>query len=117
MSRKRVARLMRESGLAGISRRKRPTTPRRAPSARPAPDLVEREFVADGPGRLWLADITYVPTLAGFLYLAIVLDAFSRRIVGWAMDSSLATGLVVGALEVAIAQRRPRGRDPPLGSR
>ena len=107
VSRKRVARLMRESGLAGISRRKRPTTTRRTPSARPAPDLVEREFTAEGPDRLWLADITYVPTLAGFLYLAIVLDVFSRRIVGWAMDSSLATKLVVDALEMAIAQRRP----------
>ncbi len=107
VSRKRVARLMRESGLTGISRRKRPTTTRRTRSARPAPDLVDREFVAEAPDRLWVADITYVPTLAGFLYLAIVLDVFSRRIVGWAMDSSLATDLVVGALEMAIAQRRP----------
>ena len=109
VSRKRVARLMRESGLTGISRRKRPTTTRRVSSVRPAPDLVEREFTADGPDRLWVADITYVPTLAGFLYLAIVLDVFSRRIVGWAMDSSMATDLVVGALEMAIAQRRPEG--------
>ena len=107
VSRKRVARLMRESGLTGISRRKRPTTTRRAASVRPAPDLVDRQFVAEAPDRLWVADITYVPTLAGFLYLAIVLDVFSRRIVGWAMDSSLATNLVVGALEMAIAQRGP----------
>ena len=107
VSRKRVARLMRESGLSGVSRRKRPTTTRRAASARPAPDLVDREFAAEAPDRLWLADITYVPTLSGFLYLAVVLDVFSRRIVGWAMDSSLATELVVGALEMAIAQRRP----------
>ena len=71
VGRKRVARLMRESGLAGISRRKRPKTTSRAPSARPAPDLVEREFTAEGPDRLWLADITIVPTLAGFLYLAV----------------------------------------------
>ena len=106
-SRKRVARLMRESGLTGISRRKRPKTTRRAPKARPAPDLVEREFTAEGPDRLWVADITYVPTLAGFLYLAIVLDVFSRRIVGWAMDSSLATDLVVDALQMAVALRRP----------
>ena len=84
VSRKRVARLMRESGLSGVSRRKRPTTTRRAASARPAPDLVDREFAAEAPDRLWLADITYVPTLSGFLYLAVVLDAFSRRIVGWA---------------------------------
>ena len=107
VSRKRVARLMRESGLSGVSRRKRPTATRRAASARPAPDLVDREFAAEAPDRLWLADITYVPTLSGFLYLAVVLDVFSRRIVGWAMDSSLATELVVGALEMAIAQRRP----------
>ena len=107
VSRKRVARLMRESGLSSISRRKRPTTTRRAASARPAPDLVDRKFAAEVPDRLWLADITYVPTLSGFLYLAVVLDAFSRRIVGWAMDSSLAKELVVGALEMAIAQRRP----------
>ena len=107
VSRKRVARLMRESGLSGVSRRKRPTTTRRAASARPAPDLVDREFAAEAPDRLWLADITYVPTLSGFLYLAVVLDVFSRRIVGWAMDSSLATELVVGALDMAIAQRRP----------
>ncbi len=107
VSRKRVARLMRESGLSGISRRKRPTTTRRAASARPAPDLVDRKFAAEVPDRLWLADITYVPTLSGFLYLAVVLDVFSRRIVGWAMDSSLATELVLGALEMAIDQRRP----------
>ena len=107
VSRKRVARLMRESGLSGVSRRKRPTTTRRAASARPAPDLVDREFAAEAPDRLWLADITYVPTLSGFLYLAVVLDVFSRRIVGWAMDSSLATELVVCALDMAIGQRRP----------
>ena len=98
---------MRESGLTGISRRKRPKTTRRATSARPAPDLVEREFTAEGPDRLWVADITYVPTLAGFLYLEIVLDVFSRRIVGWAMGSSLATDLVVDALQMAVALRRP----------
>ncbi len=107
VSRKRVARLMRESGLSGISRRKRPTTTRRAPKARPAPDLVEREFTADGPDRLWVADITYVRTLAGFLYLAIVLDVFSRRIVGWAMEPSLEADLVLAALQMAIAQRGP----------
>ncbi len=107
VSRKRIARVMRECGLAGISRRKKPRTTRRDKTARPAPDLVEREFVASGPDRLWVADFTYVPTLAGFLYLAIVLDVFSRRIVGWAMDSSQTADLVVAALEMAIAQRRP----------
>jgi len=107
-SRKRVARLIETSGLAGISRRKQPTTTRRDRSARPAPDLVKRKFEADAPDRLWVADITCVPTLAGFLYLAIVLDVFSRRVVGWAMDSSLAASLVVDALNMAIAQRRPK---------
>ncbi len=107
VSRKRVARLMQECALAGVSRRKRPTTTRRAPKVRPAPDLIDRKFVASGPDRLWVADITYVPTDAGFLYLAVVLDVFSRRIVGWAMDSSLATELVVGALNMAVANRTP----------
>ncbi len=107
VGRKRVARLLRESGLSGVSRRKKPSTTRRAKTARPAPDLVVREFAAEAPDRLWVADITYVPTLGGFLYLAIVLDVFSRRIVGWSMDRSMATDLVLGALEMAIAQRRP----------
>ena len=91
MSRKRVARVMREAGLAGVSRRKGPRTTRRDPQARPAPDLVERRFVAEAPDRLWVADITYVPTAAGFLYLAVVLDVFSRRVVGWSMADHLRT--------------------------
>ena len=95
VSRKRVARVMRQAGLAGVSRRKGPRTTRRDAQARPAPDLVEREFHADAPDRLWVADITYVPTLAGFLYLAIVLDVFSRRVVGWAMAGHLRTELVL----------------------
>ena len=82
VSRKRVARVIREAGLAGVSRRKGPRTTRRDPQARPAPDLVERRFEAEAPDRLWVADITYVPTAAGFLYLAVVLDVFSRRVVG-----------------------------------
>lgn len=82
VGRKRVARLMRTAGLAGVGRRKWITTTVRDRNARPAPDLVERNFVAPGPNRLWVADITYIPTWAGFLYLAIVLDAFSRR--SWA---------------------------------
>lgn len=82
-SRKRIARLMREAGLVGAShRRGGPVTTRRDPEARPSPDLVDRNFAAEVPNRLWVADITYVPTAAGFLYLAVVLDAFSRRIVG-----------------------------------
>src|SRR5712664_2131743 len=75
--------------------------------ARPAPDLVERNFVAAAPNRLWVADITYIPTWAGFLYLAVVLDAFSRRIVGWAMEPHLRTELVLQALNLALWQGRP----------
>jgi len=104
---KRVARLMRESGLAGVSRRKRPTTSRRAASARLAPNLFDRGLAAEAPDQLWLADITYVPTLSGFLSLAVVFDVFSWQIAGLAMDSSLTAGRAVGALEMAIPQRRP----------
>jgi len=109
VGRKRVARLMRTAGLVGVSQRKWITTTVRDRNARPAPDLVERNFVAPGPNRLWVADITYIPTWAGFLYLAVVLDAFSRRIVGWAMETHLRTELVLEALNVALAQRRPAG--------
>ena len=87
----------------------RAVTTRRDRSARPAPDLVERQFAADRAEQLWVADITYIPTWAGFLYLAVVLDVWSRRIVGWAMATHLRTALVLGALDMAIAQRRPRG--------
>jgi putative transposase len=107
VGRKRVARLMRAAGLVGVSRRKWLTTTVRDRDARPAPDLIERNFVAPGPNRLWVADITYIPTWAGFLYLAVVLDAFSRRIVGWAMETHLRTELVLEALNMALAQRRP----------
>ena len=107
VSRKRVARVMREAGLSGVSRRKGPRTTRRDPKARPAPDLVERRFDADDPDRLWVADITYVPTAAGFVYLAVVLDVFSRRVVGWAMANHLRTELVLAALDMALGQRRP----------
>ena len=107
IGKKRVARLMQAAGLRGVSRRKGSTTTRREPAARPAPDLVERDFSAKEPDQLWVADITFVPTLAGFVYLAVVLDAFSRRIVGWAMASHLRTELVLAALEMALDQRRP----------
>jgi putative transposase len=106
---KRIGRLMREEGIQGVSRRRWPTTTRRAPGARPAPDLVERHFVAYRPDQLWVADITYVPTWAGFLYLAVVLDVCSRRVVGWAMETHLRTGLVLSALDMALEQRRPDG--------
>jgi len=106
--RKRVARLMRAAGLVGASRRRNGvTTTRRDPNARPAPDLVDRDFTATAPNQLWVADITFVPTANGFLYLAVVLDAWSRKIVGWAMATHLRAELVVDALEMAIGQCRP----------
>jgi putative transposase len=106
---KRVARLMRAAGLRGASRRNWIITTVRDRQARPTPDLVERNFSAAAPNRLWVADITYIPTWAGFLYLAVVLDAFSRKIVGWAMETYLRTELVLKALEMALGQRRAAG--------
>ena len=110
---KRVARLMTQAGLAGVSRRKFVVTTVKD-GGRQAPDLVERNFTAEAPDRLWVADITYIPTWAGFLYLAVVLDAFSRRIVGWSMATSLAKQLVIDALNMALGTRRPRGVIPSL---
>lgn len=107
VGRKRVARLMRGAGLQGVSRRKGCWTTIRDRDARPAPDLVQRRFTAPGPDRLWVADITYIPTWAGFLFLAVVLDAFSRRIVGWAMANHLRTELVLEALDMAVRRRQP----------
>ncbi len=107
VSRKRVARLMRAAGLEGVSRRKGWKTTVRDPNARPAPDLVQRAFTAEGPDRLWVADITYIPTWAGFLCLSVVVDAWSRRVVGWAMATHLRTELVLEALNMAVSQRQP----------
>jgi putative transposase len=103
----RVARLMKKAGLQGVSRRKGIRTTIRSAEGSSAPDLVDRDFEAPGPDRLWVADITYIPTWAGFLYLAVVLDAWSRRIVGWAMKTHLRTELVLEALNMALWQRRP----------
>lgn len=107
VGRKRVERLMRESGLCGVSRRRRYRTTVAGPERPSSPDLVERDFHADEPNRLWVADITYIPTYAGFLFLAVVLDAFSRRVVGWSMATHLRTELVLAALEMALQQRQP----------
>jgi len=109
VGRKRVARLLKQAGLQGVSRRKFVRTTARSDHGRPAPDLVQRAFVAEHPNQLWVADITDIPTWAGMLYLAVVLDAWSRRIVGWAMATHLRTQLVLAALEMAIEQRRPAG--------
>jgi len=105
---KRVARLMRAAGIAGIpARRRRRSLTRRAPGIAPHPDLVERRFHSSEPDRLWVGDITYVPTGEGWLYLATLLDCCSRRIVGWSMATHLRSELVVDALEMATSRRRP----------
>jgi putative transposase len=105
--RRRVARLMRVAGLRGCMRAKKRGTTRRDPRVAPAPDLLRRDFVAARPNRVWLADITYIPTQEGFLYLAFILDAHSRKIVGWSMDSHMKTELVVDALQMAVWRRKP----------
>jgi len=104
---KRVARLMRQARLRGVCRRKwiRTTVTGSEPVSQ---DLVHRQFQATAPNQLWVADITFIPTWAGFLFLAVVMDVWSRRIVGWAMDNHLRTELVLDALEMAIQQRQPR---------
>ena len=107
VGRKRVARLMRAADLAGVSRRKFVTTTVRD-GGRQAPDLVDRKFGAERHNMLWVADITYIPTWAGFLYLAVVLDVFSRRIVGWSMATTLHTQVVLDALSMALWQRRAK---------
>jgi putative transposase len=108
IARKRVARLMRRLGIEGVSRRgKRPQTTMPAAQAPSAGDLVRRQFRAPEPNRLWVADITYVPTREGYLFLAAVVDAFSRRCVGWSMRADLKAELVLDALGMALTQRRP----------
>jgi len=105
--RRRVARLMRRAGLRGCMRARKKRTTLRDSRAVPAPDLVKRDFHATAPDRLWTADITYLKTDEGFLYLAFVLDVYSRRIVGWSMATHLRTELVVDALEMAVWRRKP----------
>ena len=108
ISRKRVARLMRCAKIRGVSRRRGyVVTTRRDARQRPAPDLVNRKFTAAGPNQLWVADMTYVPTWAGFIYLAVVLDVWSRRIVGWSIGERMTAELVLTALNMAIEQRKP----------
>jgi putative transposase len=109
VGKKRVARLMKADGLQGVSFRKWVTTTTRDADAQPSADLVQRQFAADAPNRLWVADITYIATWTGFLYLAVVLDAYSRRIVGWSMAEHLRTELVLAALNMALGQRQAKG--------
>jgi putative transposase len=105
-SRKRVARLMKQAGIEGCHRRRSFRTTQRAAEAEAVPDLVGRNFKAEAPNRLWVSDLTYVPTLAGFLFLAVILDVFSRRVIGWAMGPRPTMQLVIEALEMAVWNRR-----------
>jgi len=95
------------ANIIGCHRRRGTITTVREPAAPVAPDRVDRQFVASEPDVLWSADITYVPTWMGFLYLAVVLDVFSRRIIGWAVADHLRTELVVSALDMALSNRQP----------
>lgn len=104
---KRVARLMVVAGIEGIHRRRHGKKRSRLGAGAIAPDLVKRQFVADGPDQLWVADISYLRTWEGFLYLAVVLDACTRRVVGWAMADHLRRELVLDALGMALHQRKP----------
>jgi transposase InsO family protein len=106
---KRVARLMRAAGLAGVQKRRFVRTTVRDGASRGAPDLVERHFTASRPDALWVADATYIATWEGFSYLAIVLDACTRLVVGWAMENHLRTELMLTALERAYRARAPHG--------
>ena len=107
VGRKRVERLMRDAGLSGQVKLRRGRTTIRVPGVRTAPDLVQRDFNPAEPNRLWAADITYIRTWEGWLYLASVMDCYSRAIVGWAIADHLRAKLVVDALEMAVARRRP----------
>lgn len=104
--RKRVARLMRLAGLVGCHRRRTIRTTKREPTAKSAPDRVKRAFTAPAPNRLWVADITYLPLARGFAFLAVVLDVFSRKVVGWAVADHLRSDLVIAALELALGRRQ-----------
>jgi len=109
VGRKRVARLMRQNGIRGATLRKYVVTTQSDPAAPKPIDLVERRFFANAPDQLWVADMTYVPTWSGWLYLAMVLDVYSRKIVGWAMDTNMRTELILEALQMAVTQRQSRG--------
>jgi putative transposase len=111
IGRKRVERLMREAAISGLIRRRRGRTTVRVPGVRVCEDLVDRAFAAEAPNRIWVADITYLRTWQGWLYLVAVQDLYSRRIVGWSMADHMRTELVTDALQMALAQRRP---DPGL---
>lgn len=104
---KRVARLLRELGLEGVSRRRKKRNRSLAAEMPAAPDLVRRKFTADGPNQLWVADITYIPTWEGWLFLAAVMDIYTKRIVGWSMRDDLKADIVIDALGMAATMRKP----------
>ena len=107
VSTKRVARLMREARISGLMPKRRGKTTIRVPGVRVADDLLLREFKATGPNRIWSADITYLKTWEGWVYLAAVQDLYSRRIVGWSMADHMRAELVVDALKMAVHRRQP----------
>ena len=108
VSRKRIAHLMRNNQIRGVSRRRAwCVTTERNKRERPAPDLVNRKFVATAINQLWVADMTYIPTWAGFLYLAVVTDVYSRKVVGWAFGETMTSELVISALNMALLTRKP----------
>src|SRR4051794_33514298 len=107
VGRKRVERLMRDARISGMVRRNCGRTTISVPGVRVADDLVERQFRPAGPNQLWVADITYIRTWEGWLYLAAVQDAYSRAIVGWSMADHMRQALVIDALQMAVARRRP----------
>jgi putative transposase len=109
VGKKRVARLMRELDIQGVSRRGRRRARKSAAEAPAAPDLVRRDFSATSPNELWVADITYIPTWEGWLFLAAVVDMCTKRCCGWSMRNDLTADLVVDALGMAVTLRRPRG--------
>jgi len=109
----RIASVMRANGLRGVSRRRGwCVTTQRDKDQRPAPDLVQREFTATGINQLWVADMTYIPTWAGFVYLAVVLDVYSRKVVGWAFGQQQTADLVIAALNMALITRKPDATGP-----
>ena len=104
-----VARAMREMGLKSrVSKRFKPVTTVTDPRRQPAPNVLDQDFTADAPNQKWVADITYLPTQSGWVYLAVVLDLFSRKVVGWSLSDSLSTPLVTSAMRKAIESRRPQ---------
>ncbi|MEW6523701.1 MAG: IS3 family transposase [Bacillota bacterium] len=108
-ARRRVARLMRQAGLAGVHRRRLRGCTRRDPARSSYPDRIERDFAASAPDQLWVGDLTQHATDEGWLYLAVVIDVFSRRVVGWSMGDRATADLVLGAVNMAVYNRRPGG--------